>query len=71
LVQAFSLPGNGLEDSAAELPPVPLQRGAAVVERDGLQPGDPWRRPGLPKRIENWSLASLQQRFTKTGGRLV
>jgi hypothetical protein len=25
----------------------------------------------LPKKIENWSLASLQQRLVKTGGRLV
>jgi len=25
----------------------------------------------LPKRIENWSLTSLQQRLVKTGGRLI
>jgi hypothetical protein len=25
----------------------------------------------LPKRIENWSLTSLQQRLVKTSGRLV
>ena len=25
----------------------------------------------MPKRIENWSLTSLQQRLVKTGGRLV
>jgi hypothetical protein len=25
----------------------------------------------LPKRIDNWSLASLQQRLVKAGGRLV
>ncbi len=30
-----------------------------------------WRRLVLPKRIERWSLTSLQQRLTKTGGRLV
>jgi hypothetical protein len=24
-----------------------------------------------PKRIENWSLTSLQQRLVKTGGRLI
>jgi hypothetical protein len=30
-----------------------------------------WRRLVLPKRIENWSLTSLQQRLVKTGGRLV
>jgi len=34
-------------------------------------PGDLWRRLGLPERIENWSLTSLQQRLVKTGGRLV
>ena len=25
----------------------------------------------MPKRIDNWSLTSLQQRLVKTGGRLV
>jgi hypothetical protein len=30
-----------------------------------------WRRLALPKRIENWSLTSLQQRLVKTGGRVV
>jgi hypothetical protein len=33
--------------------------------------GNLWRRLTLPKRIENWSLTSLQQRLVKTGGRLV
>ena len=33
--------------------------------------GNLWRRLVLPKRIDNWSLTSLQQRFVKTGGRLV
>jgi len=33
--------------------------------------GHPWRRLVLPKKIENWSLTSLQQRLVKTGGRLV
>ena len=33
--------------------------------------GNLWRRLALPKRIENWSLTSLQQRLVKTGGRLV
>jgi hypothetical protein len=33
--------------------------------------GNLWRRLVLPKRIENWSLTSLQQRLVKTGGRLV
>jgi hypothetical protein len=33
--------------------------------------GNLWRRLGLPRGIENWSLSSLQQRLVKTGGRLV
>jgi hypothetical protein len=33
--------------------------------------GNFWRRLVLPKRIENWSLPSLQQRLVKTGGRLI
>jgi len=33
--------------------------------------GNLWRRHVLPKRIDNWSLTSLQQRLVKTGGRLV
>ena len=33
--------------------------------------GNLGRRLVLPKRIENWSLTSLQRRLVKTGGRLV
>src|SRR6266566_5535961 len=33
--------------------------------------GNLWRRLVLPKRIDNCSLTSLQQRLVKTGGRLV
>jgi hypothetical protein len=33
--------------------------------------GNLWRRLVLPKRIEAWSLTSLQQRLVKTGGWLV
>ena len=33
--------------------------------------GNLWRRLALPKRIDKWSLTSLQQRLVKTGGRLV
>jgi Transposase DDE domain group 1 len=33
--------------------------------------GNLWRRLGLPKRIDQWSLSSLQQGLVKTGGRLV
>jgi len=33
--------------------------------------GNLWRRLVLPRKIDNWSLASLQQRLVKTGGRLI
>jgi hypothetical protein len=33
--------------------------------------GNLWRRLALPRRIQNLSLTSLQQRLVKTGGRLV
>jgi hypothetical protein len=37
----------------------------------GVGLGNLWRRLVLPRKIENWSLTSLQQRLVKTGGRLV
>jgi len=33
--------------------------------------GNLWRRLVLPRRIDGWSLTSLQQRLVKTGGRMV
>jgi hypothetical protein len=33
--------------------------------------GNLWRRLVLPKKIEKWTLTSLQQRLVKTGGRLI
>ncbi|HVB86166.1 MAG TPA: IS1380 family transposase [Candidatus Dormibacteraeota bacterium] len=33
--------------------------------------GNLWRRLVPPKRIDHWSLTSLQQRLVKTGGRLI
>jgi hypothetical protein len=33
--------------------------------------GNLWRRLVLPKRIDNWSLTSVQRRLVKTDGRLV
>ena len=33
--------------------------------------GNLWRRLVLPKKIDRWSLTSLQQRLVKTGGRLI
>ena len=37
----------------------------------GYNLGNLWRRHVLPKKIDNGSLTSLQQRLVKTGGRLV
>jgi hypothetical protein len=34
-------------------------------------PRNPWRRLVIPKRIDAWSLTSLQQRLVKTRRRLV
>jgi hypothetical protein len=43
-----------------------------MAERDRLQSRElVAAAPGLPKRIDTWSLTSLQQRLMKTGGRLV
>jgi hypothetical protein len=47
------------------------QRSALVVARVAYNLGNLCRCRVLPKRIENWSLTSLQQRLVKTGGRLV
>lgn len=33
--------------------------------------GNLWRRLVLPKKIEGWSLTSLEQRLVKRGGRLI
>jgi len=33
--------------------------------------GNLWRRLVSPRRIDGWSLSSVQQRLVKTGGRLV
>ena len=54
------------------MPQVPIQRGAAVFERDRLRLGRPVAAAGAAKKgIGNWSLTSLQQRLVKTGGWLV
>jgi len=58
------------EDDATELSAFPLKPGAARAKPAAYNLGNLWRR-ALPKRIENWSLTSLQQRLVKTGGRLV
>jgi hypothetical protein len=36
----------------------------------GYNLGNLWRRLVLPKRVDRWSLTSMQQRLVKTGGRL-
>jgi hypothetical protein len=41
-----------------------------VVERDCLHIGNLWRQVQR-KRIDNWSLTSMQERLVKAGGRLV
>ena len=33
--------------------------------------GNLWWRLALPMQVASWSLTSLQQRFVKTGGRLI
>jgi hypothetical protein len=45
--------------------------GAPVSSLIAYNLGNLWRRLALPKRIDNWSLTSLQQRLVKTGGRLL
>ena len=42
-----------------------------MAEPHRIHFGNLWRRLVLPKRIDSWSLTSLQQRLVKTGGRLV
>ena len=44
----------GGEDDRAELPPVPVERGPAVPERDHLQPGEPVASDGLA--AADWEL---------------
>jgi hypothetical protein len=56
---------------AAVVPPVPGERGPVAAQRARVQPRQPGRRLLLPKRVDSWSLTSLQQRLVKTGGRLV
>jgi hypothetical protein len=49
-------------------------RSKVVIEtasRAAYNLGNLWRRLVLPKRIDHWSLTSLQQRLVKTGGRLI
>lgn len=49
------------EDDAAELPSVPVHRGAPMLSVIAYNLGNLRRRLALPKRIGNWSPTSLQQ----------
>ena len=51
--------------------PVPRERGRLQLSVLAYNLGNLWRRLVLPRRIDSWSLTSLQQRLVKTGGRLV
>jgi hypothetical protein len=42
-----------------------------VLSLQAYNLGNLWRRLGLPRRIENWSLTSLQRHAVRIGGRLV
>jgi hypothetical protein len=74
---AVCIPANdGLERDIAELLTRPVGRSshkpvAWYKSFLAYNLGNLWRRLVLPKKIENWSLTSLQQRLVKTGGRLV
>jgi hypothetical protein len=61
----------GREDHAFELPPVPVERAAAVAERDRLQPGEFVAAAGATE--ENRQLVAHQPAATvgETGVRLV
>jgi hypothetical protein len=58
------------EDDAVVLSSLSVERSATRTKSAGLQLGE-FVASVLPKRIETWSLTSLQQRLVKTGGRLV
>src|SRR4029453_4168190 len=55
---------------AAVVSPVPRER-RLQLRVLAYNLGNLWRRLVLPKRIDSWSLTSLQQRLVKTGGRLM
>ena len=51
--------------------PLPSERSPLATALLAYNLGNLWRRLVLPKRVDSWSLTSLQQRLVKTGGRLV
>jgi Transposase DDE domain group 1 len=61
----------GRKDDPPLLPSFPLEPVRLALSLLAYNLGNLCRRLALPKRIENWSLTSLQQRLVKTGGRLV
>ncbi len=68
----------GGEDDAAELPPVPSERGAAVTERDRLQPGElpelgisEGRRTGFRGTVGQRQTGLLQQKVLRSRQRKI
>jgi len=61
----------GGENDTAELPPFRSNEVRLWLSLIAYNLGNLWRRLAPPKKIENWSLTSLQQRLVNTGGRLV
>ena len=55
----------------AAMPATPIKDLTSVRIKRSASPGSSRRRLGLPQRIKNWSLTSLQQRLVKAGGRLI
>lgn len=74
---AIRIPANdSLERDIAELLTRPIGRPChepVVWYKGFLYQAASWKtaRLVLPKRIDHWSLTSLQQRLVKTGGRLI
>src|ERR1039457_1256848 len=62
---------TGSQDAQAQLPSVPVQRGAALAERARVQPGKPVAAVGAAEEDRELSLTSLQRRLVKTVGRLI
>ena len=66
--------GKGCPLGPVKMPRLSCHRFRSNEVRLWLSPiaynlGNLWRRLVLPRKIENWSLTSMQQRLVKTGGR--
>lgn len=62
-----TIPKAETEDGTAELPTFGIQQSALKAEPDRLQPWEPAAGLVLPRRADNCSLTSRQQRPVKTG----